>query len=92
MLIENKNYSISIPNAWKSIVSNARVTTVEAGKIMLIALAYRSSLIVYLGVLVLEIEVSLLLPDVTYNWALSILIHHETLLGRSEYIRVMMNY
>ena len=59
---------------------------------MLIALAYRSSFVVNLRVLVLEVEVPLLLADVTHNRTLPILVVHEALLGRSEYVGVMMNH
>lgn len=85
-LIEDKNYSISIPNTREGVVANARVAPVEAGKIMLITLTYGGSLVIDLGMLVLEVEVPFLLTNVTHNRALSILILQETLLGRSEYI------
>lgn len=88
----NKNYSISVPDAREGIVPDTRVPAIETGKIMLIALAYRSSFVVNLRVLVLEVEVPLLLADVTHNRTLPILVVHEALLGRSEYVGVMMNH
>ena len=90
-MLDDKKYSISVPDAGEGIVPDARVAAVEAGKIMLIALPYRSSLVVDLRVLVFEVEVPLLLTDVTHNGILPILVHQEALLGRSEYVRVMVH-
>lgn len=85
-LIENKNYSISVPNTREGVVANTRVAPVKTSKIMLITLTYGGSFVIDLGMLVLEVKVPLLLTNVTHNRALSILILQETLLGRSEYI------
>ena len=59
---------------------------------MLTTLSNRSSLVVDLGVLVLEVEIPFLLSDVAHNSTLPILVHHEALLRRSENVRVMMHY
>lgn len=88
----NKNYSISVPNTREGVVANTRVAPVKTSKIMLITLTYGGSFVIDLGMLVLEVKVPLLLTNVTHNRALSILILQETLLGRSEYIWVMMHH
>lgn len=88
----NKNYSISVPDAGERVVSNPRVASVEARKVMLVALPDGGSLVVDLGVLVPEVEVPLLLPDVAHDRVLPILVHQEALLGGSEDVGIVVHH
>ena len=87
----SKMLSISIPNAWQVVYSNARIWFILAGKVMFFTLADWSSSVVHFGVLVFEVKISLFWSQVAHIVVLFIDMLGESGLSWSEYIRVVMH-